>query len=190
MKVLLHVCCGPCAIYPFTRLKEEGADVTGYFYNPNIHPYQEFKRRLSTLEQFSQNSQLAMHIEKQYGLREFVQKVAFHEDERCKICYRIRLEKTVAVAKEKGFDAFSSTLLYSKYQQHSLLSTICRNLSIEYGVKFLYRDFREGWQFGVDKAIELNMYRQPYCGCIYSEQERYDKNFRKEMSKKNPHSLS
>ena len=178
MKVLLHVCCGPCTIYPFTVLQDEGMEVTGYFYNPNIHPYQEFKRRLSTFEQYSNLSRLPVIMEKQYGLREFVRKIAFHEDERCPICYQLRLEKTVALAKSMGFDAFSTTLLYSKYQRHTILSEICNRLAVENEIQFLYRDFREGWQFGVDRAIELNMYRQPYCGCIYSEQERYDKSYR------------
>lgn len=178
MKVLLHVCCGPCTIYPFTSLKDEGMEVTGYFYNPNIHPYQEFKRRLSTFEHYSILSRLPVIVEKQYGLREFVRKTAFHEDERCPICYQLRLEKTVALAQSKGFDAFSTTLLYSKYQRHTILLEICNRLAAENKIHFLYRDFREGWQFGVDRSIELNMYRQPYCGCIYSEQERYDKSFR------------
>lgn len=182
MKVLLHVCCGPCTIYPLAILQQGGRSVTGYFFNPNIHPFQEFKRRLSTIEQFSSAAAFSLIVEKEYGLRDFVRKIAFHEEERCQICYRLRLERTASRAKELGFDAFSSTLLYSKYQCHALITEICRNLSVEYAIDFLYHDFREGWQDGVDRAIELNMYRQPYCGCIYSEQERYDKSLRKKIS--------
>lgn len=182
MKVLLHVCCGPCTIYPLDILQNAGQNVTGYFCNPNIHPFQEFQRRLTTLEQFSSAANLSLIVEKEYGLRDFVRKVAFHEEERCQICYRLRLEKTASLAKELGFDAFSTTLLYSKYQRHSLISEICRSLSNSYAIDFLYHDFREGWQIGVDKSIESNMYRQPYCGCIYSEQERYDKSLRKKTS--------
>lgn len=178
MKVFLHICCGPCAIYPLTLLENEGMEVTGYFSNPNIHPYQEFKRRLVALEQFSSTCGLSLLVEKQYGLRDFLQNIVYHEEERCSICYLLRLEKTAALAKEKGFDAFSTTLLYSKYQRHNTISDICTTLSSKYNIRFLYRDFREGWQFGIDKSIELNLYRQPYCGCIYSEQERYDKSFR------------
>jgi hypothetical protein len=178
MRVLLHICCGPCAIYPLTLLEDEGMDVTGYFFNPNIHPYQEFKRRLVALEQFSSTSGLSLLIEKQYGLREFLQKIVYHEEERCSICYLLRLERTAALAKEKGFDAFSTTLLYSKYQRHNTISDICTAISSKYNINFLYRDFRKGWQLGIDKSIEFNLYRQPYCGCIYSEQERYDKSFR------------
>lgn len=182
MKVLLHACCGPCTIYPLTVLQKEGRKVTGYFYNPNIHPFQEFQRRLSTIEQFSSSETLPLIVEKEYGLRDFVRKIAFHEEERCQICYRLRLEHAASLAKELGFDAFSTTLLYSKYQRHALIAEICQSLSVLYAIDFLYRDFREGWQEGVDQAIASNMYRQPYCGCIYSEQERYDKSLRKKKS--------
>ena len=182
MKVLLHACCGPCTIYPLTALQQEGCKVTGFFFNPNIHPFQEFKRRLSTLEQFSAASNLTLIVEKEYGLRDFIRKVAFHEEERCQLCYLLRLEKTASLAKTLGFDAFTTTLLYSKYQRHSVLTEICQNLSLAHGVDFLYRDFRTGWQFGIDRSIDLNMYRQPYCGCLYSEQERYDKSLRKKKS--------
>lgn len=182
MKVLLHVCCGPCTIYPLTVLQQGGCNVTGYFYNPNIHPFQEFKRRLSTLEQFSSSSNLSLIVEKEYGLRDFIRKVAFHEEQRCQICYLLRLDKTASLAKSLGFDAFTTTLLYSKYQRHSVLIEICRSLSLAYAVEFFYRDFRSGWQYGVDRSVDLNMYRQPYCGCIYSEQERYDKSLRKKKS--------
>lgn len=179
MNVLLHVCCGPCAISPLTVLQQEDHKVTGFFFNPNIHPYREFKRRLATLEEFAATSNLPLIVDREYGLRDFIRKVAFHEEERCQICYLLRLEKTASLAKAHGFEAFTTTLLYSKYQRHAVLAEICRSLSSAYSVEFLYRDFRSGWQYGVDRSVELNMYRQPYCGCIYSEQERYDKRLRK-----------
>lgn len=182
MNVLLHVCCGPCTIFPLEYLRREGFKLSAYFFNPNIHPYKEFEKRFITMEQFSSANDLPLIIEKEYLLRDFFRKVAFHEDERCQICYLLRLEKCASLAKELGFSAFSTTLLYSKYQRHYLIAEICRNLSLRFSVDFLYRDFREGWQYGVDKAIEFNMYRQPYCGCIYSEQERYDKSLRKKKS--------
>lgn len=178
MKLLLHVCCGPCAIYPLTVLRQEGNEVTGHFYNPNIHPFKEFKRRLLTLEEFAGKITLPLILDTNYGITDFVRKIAFHEEERCDICYLMRLEKTVSVAKEMGFDAFSTTLLYSKYQRHSELKMLCEKLAVKYSIHFYYQDFREGWQFGIDRSKELEMYRQPYCGCIYSEQERYDKSLR------------
>jgi len=91
----------------------------------------------------------------------------------------MRLEKTATVAKEMSFDAFSTTLLYSRYQRHTQLISLCEDLSIKYDISFYYEDFRVGWQQGIDISKELEMYRQPYCGCVYSEQERYDKSLRK-----------
>jgi len=179
MKVFLHVCCGPCTIYPLRVLREKGEEVTGYFYNPNIHPFMEFKRRLATLQDYAKLSGLPLIQDTGYGLTEFVRKIAFHEADRCNICYFLRLEKTAALAKEMGFDAFSTTLLYSKYQRHSRLIAACEKLSTQYKIPFYYHDFRKGWQDGIDISKELEMYRQPYCGCIYSEQERYDKSLRK-----------
>jgi len=179
MKLLLHVCCGPCTIYPLDVLRDNGVEVTGHFFNPNIHPYKEFERRLLTLQSYADAVQLPLVVEKEYGLIDFVRKVAFHEADRCNICYLMRLEKTAALAREKGFDAFSTTLLYSKYQRHVQLISVCEQLAGQYNVNFYYQDFRKGWQTGIDKSKQLEMYRQPYCGCIYSEQERYDKRFRK-----------
>ena len=180
MKLFLHVCCGPCTIYPLTFLRESGAEVTGHFFNPNIHPFKEFKQRLSTLQDFASKNKLPLIVEKQYGLTDFLRKVVFHEAERCNICYLIRLEKTASIARDRGFDAFSTTLLYSKYQNHHTLISLCEKLSVQYDIPFFYHDFRQGWQYGIDESKKLEMYRQPYCGCIYSEQERYDKNFRKQ----------
>lgn len=179
MKVLLHVCCGPCTIYPLSVLREKGMNVTGHFFNPNIHPFKEFKQRLSTLKDYADNTKLPLVLDPHYGLTEFVRKVAFHEAERCDICYHMRLEKTAMVAKEMAFGAFSTTLLYSRYQRHADLISLCKGLSTIYDIAFYYEDFRTGWQQGIDVSKELGMYRQPYCGCVYSEQERYDKSFRK-----------
>jgi hypothetical protein len=160
-------------------LRHNGVEVTGHFFNPNIHPFREFERRLSTLQDYANDTKLPLILDTGYGLADFVRKVAFHEAERCNICYRMRLEKTVSLAKEMAFDAFSTTLLYSKYQRHSHLISLCEKLSVQYEIPFYYHDFREGWQRGIDESKELEMYRQPYCGCVYSEQERYDKSLRK-----------
>ena len=178
MKVLLHTCCAPCLIYPYSLLKDQGQEVTVFFFNPNIHPFREFKKRSDTVRLYADNLSLPLVAEKQYRLIDFLRKTVFHEAERCRICYSMRLERTARVAKELDFDAFTTTLLYSKYQRHDLITSLCNTISTQHNIPFLYQDFREGWQFGVDKARELDMYRQSYCGCIYSEQERYDKSFR------------
>ncbi|MBL4902136.1 MAG: epoxyqueuosine reductase QueH [Desulfocapsa sp.] len=181
MKLLLHVCCAPCSTYTLGKLREQNIDVSGYFYNPNIHPYREFRKRLATLREFAAVQDFPLEIVSEYGLTEYLRKVVFHEKLRCMICYDMRLEKTALQALKSGADAFSSTLLYSKYQNHETITKIGKQVADKYGVEFYYDDFREGWQEGIDKAIEMDLYRQPYCGCIYSEQERYDKKLQKKL---------
>ncbi len=190
MKLLLHVCCAPCSTYTVTKLREQGIDVSGYFYNPNIHPYLEFKKRLDTLKEFAQLMDFDLLTEEDYGLTEYLHKVVFNEKQRCSICYEMRLEKTAEQAAKSGADAFSSTLLYSRYQKHDNIVTICEKMAKKYGVKFYYDDFRLGWQEGIDKAIEMDLYRQPYCGCIYSEQERYDNRLKKKLRKERKRALN
>lgn len=179
MKLLLHTCCGPCLVYPYTYLKEQGFETTAYFYNPNIHPFREFKRRLTSLQDLSSFDTIPLVVEKEYGYTDFARKVVFNEEKRCSICYSMRLKKTVHHASKNGFTAFTTTLLYSKYQNHSLIIEKCNEYSLKYGIDFIYFDFREGWQRGIDESLRKQLYRQPYCGCIYSEQERYDKSLRK-----------
>jgi len=179
MNILLHICCGPCSIFPISCLQGRDLKVTGFFFNPNIHPFKEFKRRLITAEEYSRNIGIDLISDRKYGLIEFLRGVVNKESERCSYCYDTRLEKTVQEAKERGFDSFSSTLLYSKFQKHQKIKYLCEELSKKYSLPFVYEDFRIGWQKGIDKSKDLNMYRQPYCGCIYSEQERYDKSMRK-----------
>jgi len=174
-RVLLHVCCGPCMIYPLDILRDEGLHVHGFFYNPNIHPYTEFKERLVCLEGFARDERLRLTAEVGYDMEEFMRSVAGHEDDRCAICYEMRLRKTAQAAKDAGYDYFSTTLLYSKYQKHDLIVQVANVVANDVGIPFLYRDFRTGWQEGQDRARELGMYRQKYCGCIYSEKERYKK---------------
>ena len=184
-KLLLHCCCGPCSVYPVETLREDGIDVTGFFYNPNIHPFKEFRRRLTTAEEYSKKTGIRLISDKNYGLIKFLRAVVNKENERCLYCYQERLEKTVQKARQEGFESFSTTLLYSKYQNHYKIRQICEELSKQYSVNFHYDDFRVGWQKGIDKSIDLNLYRQPYCGCIYSEQERYDKSLLSSRSTKN-----
>jgi len=172
-KILLHICCAPCSIYTLKTLREEGANVHGYFFNPNIHPYTEFKKRLSTLEDYANNVSLPLEIDPNYDLNTFFKGTLDRGKDRCLFCYRLRLEKTFKKGIEESVDAVTTTLLYSKYQRHDDIRRIGEELSAKYGVPFLYRDFREGWKEGVKTSKALNMYRQQYCGCIFSEGERY-----------------
>jgi len=179
MKILLHCCCGPCAIYPIKQLKQQHLNITCLFYNPNIHPFKEFRRRLHTFSEFARSENIEYTVDDNYGLVEFTQKTVFNEKSRCDICYTMRLTKTAHFAAEGGFDSFSTTLLYSRYQQHAHIKKLAEDLAETYTVSFHYEDYRAGWQEGIDMSMDQKMYRQPYCGCLYSEQERYDKRLRK-----------
>ena len=173
VKLLLHICCAPCTIYPLRVLRGEGNEVCGLFYNPNIHPYLEYKRRLDTLISYADQQGLETILEKDYPLDLFLRQVVFREEERCRHCYLIRLSQAARIAKRERFEAFTTTLLYSRYQKHDLIRKVAQQAAELEGIPFLYRDFREGWSEGVRISKESGMYRQPYCGCIYSERERY-----------------
>jgi len=173
MKILLHICCAPCSIVPVQTLKSEGHELKGFFFNPNIHPTLEYGRRLETLQAYARVEALDLSVPEDYPLEEFLRGVAFRETDRCRYCYHLRLERTARTAAEQSFDAFTTTLLYSKFQRHDLIRTIAESLAGHYGIAFHYRDFREGWKEGIRLSRQMGMYRQPYCGCIYSEKERY-----------------
>jgi hypothetical protein len=174
-KILLHLCCAPCAIYPYSRLKEEGFDISGFFYNPNIHPYLEYRKRLDTVKEFSARVGLELVSRGAYELDKFLLRIVGKGSLKCEECYRIRLEAIGQAAKEQGADAFTTSLLYSKYQKHDLIVSIGREVAEEHGIEFFYEDFRRGWREGIMESKAMGLYRQQYCGCIYSEQERYEK---------------
>lgn len=172
-KILLHSCCGPCSIHPLDVLRHKGFEVYGLFYNPNIHPYTEFKKRRDQLEKYAQEQQWKVIFDDEYRLDEYLQEVVHRESKRCQMCYNMRLKKTAQMAKKGNFNAFSTTLLVSPFQKHDLIKEIGENLSQQYEVPFYYEDFRAGFKDATIKSKELDMYRQQYCGCIYSERDRY-----------------
>ena len=171
--LLLHVCCANCTPFPWQRLREAGFSVKCYFYNPNIHPYQEYHRRLNTFLQLADQWALDIILAEDYELEEFLRGVVSYEGDRCIYCYTMRLRTTVELAKRSQYDSFSTTLLYSKYQKHDKIKAIGEELARQYGLEFYYQDFRDGWQEGVELSKKMGLYRQKYCGCIYSEKERY-----------------
>ena len=173
MKLLLHICCGPCAIYPVKKLRSSGVEVTGLFYNHNIHPYTEYKLRMEALKKYAELVELEVIYREEYRLEEFLSQVAGEPQARCAYCYRSRMEETAKSAAELGFPGFSSTLLYSRYQNQEMIREFGVKLGERYGVRFHYEDFRTGWQEGINLSKEMGLYRQKYCGCIYSEKERY-----------------
>ena len=174
MKLLLHTCCAPCFLKCGEVLEDEGIKPTLFWYNPNIHPWMEYKSRKEALVEFAKFKNFELIIEENYGLREFISSIyPDFSRERCKKCYQMRLEKTASYASKNGFDAFSTTLLISPYQNHECISELCHELEKKYGVKFLYRDFRPYFREGQKKAREHGLYMQKYCGCVFSEEERY-----------------
>lgn len=194
MKILLHMCCGPCSCYPVKKLREENFEPTGFFFNPNIHPYQEWRKRLRTAREFAEKVGMELHVDNHYRLRGFLTKTfsvveeiegddtvnfadGFHN--RCKICYAWRLSETAKFAAENNFEMFTSTLFYSIHQNHELMKDIAEKFAKKFGVKFFYEDFRAGWQEGIDISKELELYRQNYCGCIFSEEERFSNDLKK-----------
>ncbi|PMQ02352.1 MAG: hypothetical protein CBR30_01485 [Dictyoglomus sp. NZ13-RE01] len=177
--LLLHICCAVCLIYPLEKLRENGYDVKGFWYNPNIHPYQEYKMRLETLKNYASMQNLELIVNDDYDLEGFIRNVVYRENERCPVCYYMRLKKTVETAKDLGFNRFTTTLLMSPYQKHDLIFKIGKMLENEYNIEFVYYDYRSEYRTAINKAKELNLYRQKYCGCIYSEKERYWKGEKK-----------
>jgi predicted adenine nucleotide alpha hydrolase (AANH) superfamily ATPase len=175
MKVLLHICCANCAIYPIKNMREEGLEVMGFFYRHNIHPYTECLKRQQALEAYAEQIKLKVIYQEGYDLEGFIQNVVFRESERCNYCYHDRLRSTALLARRGKFDYFSSTLLYSKQQKHELVRSMGESIGKSVGVPFLYRDYREGWKEGIERSKQIGLYRQQYCGCLYSEKERYYK---------------
>mgnify|MGYP000915483850 CR=1 FL=1 len=173
MKLLLHMCCGPCSTFSVKRFRELGYEIHGYFYNPNIHPYKEFKRRLETLEEFCRQAAVPLTAERRYELEKYLQSVMPELDNRCRFCYRLRLEAAAQKAAESGFQYFSTTLALSPYQDHDLLRQEGEAAAQKHGVEFLYEDLRPGYRESIELSKSMGLYRQPYCGCIFSEKERY-----------------
>lgn len=175
MKLLLHTCCAPCSVYCIDTLREEGIEPTVYWYNPNIHPYTEYKARRDTLLEYTKSINVEAIFEEEYGLKEFCKNVINNLNSRCQeYCYPVRLEQTAKYAKEHGYDTFSTTLLISPYQKHDEIIRIGQEIARKYGIEFLYRDFRVGFRIGQSRARELGLYMQKYCGCVFSEEIRYN----------------
>ena len=175
MKILLHICCGPCAIYPVDMLRDQGFEVMGFFYRHNIHPFTECMKREEAVRQYAEKSDLRVIYQEGYDLEGFIRNMAFREAKRCRICYYERLKAAAHIAKKGKFDYFTSTLLYSKHQSHDLICDIAESVGNQIGVPFYYADFREGWKDGIDQSKAMGLYRQQYCGCIYSEKDRFYK---------------
>ncbi len=204
MKILLHICCSNCALYPYKILKSEGHVLTGFWYNPNIHPHEEYNSRLDSLKRLELEGEWRIDVVytneyKPEGYFEYLnkniksplpplfQRGEFNiptlakgaEDgffpsstERCKFCYQLRLEKTAETARKEGFDAFSTTLLISPYQDFGQIVSTGKELADRYNILFHLKDYRPHFRDAMSLSKELGLYRQKYCGCIFSKIER------------------
>lgn len=172
-RVLVHSCCAHCAAYTVEHWRQQGYEVSALWYNPNIHPYTEHQRRLEAMQTLAQEMELPLINTSGYDIIEYFRGVVGHEAERCQHCFRLRLSKTAETAKAMGFDAFTTTLLISPHQKHDLLKEIGAELSGEKGVDFLYADLRKRYSDSRHITKPLDLHRQQYCGCVYSEWERY-----------------
>ena len=182
MKLLMHTCCAPCSVYCIDSLRQEGIEPTVYWYNPNIHPYIEYKTRRDTLKEYTKSINVEAIFEEDYGLDNFCKNVIDDLQNRCQnYCYRVRLEQTAKYAKEHGYDTISTTLLVSPYQKHDKIIEVAEALSKKYDIKFYYYDFRPYFREGQNKARELGLYMQKYCGCVFSEEDRYSKQIKRDL---------
>ncbi|HEY77772.1 MAG TPA: epoxyqueuosine reductase QueH [Dehalococcoidia bacterium] len=171
--VLVHCCCAHCAAYTVGHWREQGYEVSALWYNPNIHPYLEHQSRLEAMQSFAREADLPLQVAVGYDMIEYFRRVVGHEDERCRHCFRLRLEKTAEAAYAGGVSAFTTTLLISPHQKHELIGEIGAELAREKGVEFLYADLRKRYSDSRHQTKPMNLYRQQYCGCVYSEWERY-----------------
>jgi predicted adenine nucleotide alpha hydrolase (AANH) superfamily ATPase len=176
-RLLLHICCAPCATYSVARLREIEFAVTGYWYNPNIHPYSEHERRRETLAQYAERIDLPMIWEPGYDLVDFLRQIRGREGfrTRCRICYQLRLERTAAAAAERDFDAYTTTLLISPYQDQQALRSLGEEAAARHGVRFYFENLRRGWAEHLTMTRQEQLYSQRYCGCVYSEWEALDR---------------
>ena len=173
MRILLHICCGPCAIVPIHALRSEGHEIDGAFVNPNIHPYQEYQRRLEAAHEVAEALDIELPFVDEYGLVPFLRAVVSRESERCSICYAMRLDRAGELAARGGYDAFTTTMLVSTQQGHEAVRQAGEDAASKHGVAFLYHDWRDRVMDGVRESKAMGHYRQQYCGCVYSEWERY-----------------
>ena len=173
-KLLLHSCCGPCSSSVIERLRDY-FDITVIYYNPNIEPKEEYEKRKS--EQLRLLNELGIKfMDIDYLNNEYHEKVKGYENEpenglRCPLCFELRLDKTASKAKENNFDYFGTTLTVSPHKNSKIINEIGLKLEEKHGVKFLLSDFKkeDGYKRSIELSKKYDLYRQDYCGCLYSK---------------------
>ncbi|HEB12890.1 MAG TPA: epoxyqueuosine reductase QueH [Actinobacteria bacterium] len=174
MRVLTHICCGPCFTAVHEILASSGHRLGAYYFNPNIQPVGEYRRRLAYVAAFCSFESVDLSVGS-YNISEFFKNAVGYTDkqDRCRRCYRLRLMSTALSAAQNDFDAFTTTLLLSPWQFHDELKTVAQEIGDSVGVRFLYRDFRPAYRRSVEISRARGMYRQKYCGCLFSDSERH-----------------
>ena len=174
-KMLVHTCCAPCLYYPMRQLEKENFEIYVYWYNPNIHGWREYNKRRMTLGYYLAKKDTVTIMESPYEIESWFSATSGFsgKDQRCRLCYRMRLRCAARTAVKKEMDLFTTTLLYSKFQNYDHIVEEGLRAASEEGVEFYQKDFRVGWKEGIEESKEEKIYRQEYCGCIYSETERY-----------------
>lgn len=173
MKLLMHSCCGPCSIHPLEVLKADGYEVSACYINPNIHPFKEFEARLASLEKVLAYFEVELLATSTYGLKNFIAGLENDFQNRCEYCYKVRLNEVARIAASAGYEIFTTSLLVSPYQDHQAVIAAGQEAGDKFGVEFLAKDFRPGFTQAMEKARQMELYMQKYCGCIFSEEERY-----------------
>ena len=182
MRVLLHICCGPCAIMPIRHLVAQGHEVAGFFFNPNIQPLTEYLRRREGALQTTTAHGIPLLFPSnapEYDIATWCREAYAFPEGRCAYCRASRFNMAASMAHALGFDAFTSSLLYSRHQNHEGMRTAGEAAANKCQALFLYQDFRPFWQEGIAMSKELGVYRQQYCGCVFSEEERYARDLAK-----------
>lgn len=172
--ILLHTCCAPCLIVPYRLLSGRGLHVVAYFYNPNIQPFSEYRKRYSEVVRYCEQNRIELRVGT-YDMEEHLRACAEEPANRCGRCFRMRLDATAREAERAGIERFSTTLSVSPYQEQALINEAGDMAATGRPVLFHAEDFRDGYRESITLSKDAGMYRQKYCGCVYSEKERFQK---------------
>ncbi len=172
-KMFLHICCGPCACGTLPVWRARGVEVLGFYFNPNVHPFMEFKRRLEGVREVSSVTGTGLVVDASYDPQAWFLAVSGEPGGRCRDCIEMRLERTACEAADRGCDIFSTTLSISPWQDHDAIKTCGLAAAERHGVEFAYEDLRGEYSGSRELSRRLGLYRQKYCGCLVSEWDRY-----------------
>ncbi len=182
MKLLMHICCSNCSIYPLKSLLVKGIEAKGFWFNPNIHPYPEYRLRLDSLMTLQRLWGFGIEYVDRYGIGDYVGKIGDPDRDRCLRCYAMRLEETARTARKMKLDGFTTSLLVSPYQNFEGILAVGREVARRHAIPFYEEDFRTGYRESIPLSQELGLYRQKYCGCLFSERKRDSKKHRRNVA--------